>query len=274
MLPAFLPKITPRVFSSGSATFSPRGPPARTSMTCGRSSLTLVPRTRSSPRMGPKYGCELRVQRGTRIIIESLMSLRFRSSYKMLRILTNFGIGTLVRARRKKAPIRLSGKFDSKRQDFQPMRQSVRIVRLAFFLAALAAPAIAQADFRLCNRTQSRVGVAVGYKDNDVWTTEGWWNVAANSCETLMRGPLVARFYYIYALDYDQGGEWAGQALMCTREKEFTIKGIGDCLARGFDRTGFFEIDTGEQKNWTVQLTEQGQTAPVSPQSRQGSQGR
>jgi uncharacterized membrane protein len=145
---------------------------------------------------------------------------------------------------------------DSKRQDSRPMRQSVRIVRLAFFLAVLAAPTVAQADFRLCNRTQSRVGVAVGYKDNDVWTTEGWWNVGANTCETLMRGPLVARFYYIYALDYDQGGEWAGQALMCTREKEFTIKGIEDCLARGFDRTGFFEVDTGDQRAWTVQLTD------------------
>jgi len=43
---------------------------------------------------------------------------------------------------------------------------------------------------------------------------------------------------------------------MCTRDKEFTIRGIGDCLARGYDRTGFFEVDTGEQRAWTVQLTE------------------
>jgi hypothetical protein len=29
---------------------------------------------------------------------------------------------------------------------------------------------------------------------------------------------------------------------------------------RGFDRTGFFEIDTGKDaKNWTVQLTDTGQ---------------
>jgi hypothetical protein len=47
-----------------------------------------------------------------------------------------------------------------------------------------------------------------------------------------------------------------GQAYMCTRDKEFTIRGIGDCLARGYDRTGFFEVDTGEQRAWTVQLTE------------------
>ena len=75
-------------------------------------------------------------------------------------------------------------------------------------------------------------------------------------CETLLRGTLVARFYYIYALDYDRGGEWSGQAFMCSRDKEFTIKGTENCLARGFDRTGFFEVDTGEQRAWTVQLTE------------------
>jgi hypothetical protein len=43
---------------------------------------------------------------------------------------------------------------------------------------------------------------------------------------------------------------------MCSRDKEFTIKGTENCLARGFDRTGFFEVDTGEQRAWTVQLTE------------------
>ena len=29
-----------------------------------------------------------------------------------------------------------------------------------------------------------------------------------------------------------------------------------NCLARGYDRTGFFEVDTGEQRSWTVQLTD------------------
>jgi uncharacterized membrane protein len=114
----------------------------------------------------------------------------------------------------------------------------------------------AAADFRLCNNTSSRVGIALGYKDAEGWTTEGWWNVSSRSCETLLKGALVARFYYIYALDYDRGGEWSGQAFMCSRDKEFTIKGTENCLARGFDRTGFFEVDTGEQRAWTVQLTD------------------
>jgi len=123
----------------------------------------------------------------------------------------------------------------------------------------------AAADFRLCNNTSSRVGIALGYKDAEGWTTEGWWNVSSRACETLLRGTLVARFYYIYALDYDRGGEWSGQAFMCSRDKEFTIKGTENCLARGFDRTGFFEVDTGEQRAWTVQLTETNEQPPRLP---------
>src|SRR6266849_269185 len=123
-------------------------------------------------------------------------------------------------------------------------------------ITLVAFPNTARADFRLCNNTTSKVGVAVGYKDGEGWATEGWWNVAARGCETLLRGELAARFYYIYAVDYDRGGEWSGQAFMCTRDKEFTIRGTENCLARGFDRTGFFEVDTGEQRAWTVQLTE------------------
>ena len=123
----------------------------------------------------------------------------------------------------------------------------------------------AAADFRLCNNTGSRVGIAIGYKDADGWTTEGWWNLSARTCETLVKGQLVARFYYVYAVDYDRGGEWSGKAFMCTRDKEFTIRGIEDCLARGYDRTGFFEVDTTEQRSWTVQLTESTEQAPQQP---------
>jgi uncharacterized membrane protein len=127
-------------------------------------------------------------------------------------------------------------------------------------LGASAAPA--RADLRLCNTTESRVGISLGYRDGSGWITEGWWNLAARGCETLLRGELSARFYYIYAVDYDRGGDWSGRSLMCTRDREFTIRGVEDCLARGFDRSGFFEIDTGEQKSWTVQLTDPGRAAP------------
>jgi len=133
-------------------------------------------------------------------------------------------------------------------------RHALLLAIAASAVLLLSAPA--HADFRLCNNTGSRVGVAIGYKDADGWTTEGWWNVPGRACETLLRGGLVARYYYIYAVDYDRGGEWSGKAYMCSRDKEFTIRGTEDCLARGYDRTGYFEVDTSEQRSWTVQLTD------------------
>lgn len=126
----------------------------------------------------------------------------------------------------------------------------------ALIICAFAFASPASADFRLCNNTGSRVGVAIGYKDAEGWITEGWWNISARSCDTLLRGTLVARYYYVYAVDYDRGGEWSGHAFMCSREKEFTIRNTDNCLARGYDRTGYFEVDTQEQRSWTVQLTD------------------
>lgn len=144
-------------------------------------------------------------------------------------------------------------------------QRTVAVIGLAVAVLAGAATS-AIADLRICNKTSSRVGIAVGYKDEDSWKTEGWWNLAANSCETLLAGPLVSRYYYLYAVDYDRGGEWSGRSFMCTQEKTFTIKGIEDCLKRGFERTGFFEIDTGEQRTWTVQLTEPGRASTAGGQ--------
>jgi uncharacterized membrane protein len=113
----------------------------------------------------------------------------------------------------------------------------------------------AQADFRVCNKTTSRVGIAIGYKADRDWTTEGWWTIEAENCATILAGPLVGRYYYMYAVDYDQGGVWGGNsAYLCTQEKEFTIEGVTDCVARGYQRTGFKEVDTQNQESWTIQL--------------------
>ncbi|MGH1574643.1 DUF1036 domain-containing protein [Methylobacterium sp. P31] len=121
---------------------------------------------------------------------------------------------------------------------------------------ALLGAGPAKADLRLCNQTASKVGISLGYRDPQGWVTEGWWDLAPKACETLLKGALAARFYYVFAVDYTRGGEWSGRSLMCTRDSEFTIRGIEDCLARGYDRNGFFEVDTGEQKSWTIQLTD------------------
>jgi uncharacterized membrane protein len=129
------------------------------------------------------------------------------------------------------------------------------IIALAATVFSLAA-APAHADFRLCNSTENRVSVAIAYTDGSNWVSEGWWNLKASGCDTLVRGPLAAEYYYVYAMD-ERGAEWKGKAFMCTRDHEFRISGRADCFVRGFDRTGFFEVDTGKDaKNWTVQLAD------------------
>ncbi len=140
---------------------------------------------------------------------------------------------------------------------------AMRLLRSSGFVALVCAafPLLmsspSKADLRVCNKTTSRVGIAVGYKAVQEWTTEGWWTVDSDSCATILSGPLVGRYYYMYAVDYDQGGEWGGNsAFLCTQEKEFTIQGVSDCVARGYQKTGFYEVDTGNQESWTIQLTE------------------
>lgn len=133
----------------------------------------------------------------------------------------------------------------------------------------------AHADLKLCNSTASRVGVAIGYQDTTGWATEGWWNIASQTCETLLKGPVPSRFVYVHAVDYDRGGEWGGKNEMCTADKSFAIRGVQDCPKRGYKRTGFFEVDTGEAKEWTIRLTDPDAKTPAksdepAPEDDQG----
>ncbi len=134
---------------------------------------------------------------------------------------------------------------------------------LAAFGALFAVTAPARADLRVCNETVNLVSIALGYRAERGWQSEGWWQAPPGECRVLYQGDLPARYYYIYAADDVGGGEWNGTYFMCTRDESFTIFGVEDCLARGYERTGFFEIDTQERTDWTLQLTEPGQSSSV-----------
>jgi len=159
-----------------------------------------------------------------------------------------------------------------------PGRLRRRLVASALLLAASspaaavisAAPALA--DFRVCNATQSLVGVAIGYRAKSGWVTEGWWHVEGSTCKTLIEGALSSRYYYLYAEDAERGGRWDGPVSMCVAEKEFKISGAVDCFARGFQRAGFQEYDTGEQASWMVQLTDEPATDGTAAASGNNSQ--
>ncbi|UYN98260.1 MAG: DUF1036 domain-containing protein [Devosia sp.] len=139
---------------------------------------------------------------------------------------------------------------------------SVHSIRLTstLLLASIAAPLAfatpAQADLRICNEGANLISVALGYRAERGWMSEGWWQTPPGECRVLYQGDLQRRFYYLFAVDDIGGGAWDGDVFMCSRDETFTIFGVEDCLARGYERTGFFEVDTQNRTDWTVQLSE------------------
>ena len=49
-----------------------------------------------------------------------------------------------------------------------------RLLALSALGTALCAAAPARADLRMCNNTNNRVSVALGYTDGQNWVSEGW----------------------------------------------------------------------------------------------------
>ena len=120
-------------------------------------------------------------------------------------------------------------------------------------LACSAGPALA--GFSVCNKTGQPVRTSIGRFDGTNWTSEGWWTVKPNGCTALLNGPLQGRYYYLYATD-GAAGIWDGKTNFCVApDKRFRSVGRTDCGKRGFDRRGFFEVDTGKKPDWTQTLS-------------------
>jgi len=127
---------------------------------------------------------------------------------------------------------------------------------LAIGLAVLsvgADPAVA--GFTVCNKSAHPAKVALGRFDGRQWGSQGWWSIGPDSCTQLIAKPLDARYYYLYATD-SAAGTWDGSKNFCTGQGTFTIVGRRACAARGFDRKGFFEVDTGQNPDWTQNLSD------------------
>ena len=121
---------------------------------------------------------------------------------------------------------------------------------------ALLGSSLAHAELKLCNATPSRVGIAIGYQDNRGWATEGWWNISAQTCESLLKGPMPSRYIYVYAIDYERGGEWSGDHRMCVTDKSFSIRNAKNCEDRGYRTGKFYEVDTGQASQCTIRLAD------------------
>jgi uncharacterized membrane protein len=128
------------------------------------------------------------------------------------------------------------------------------VVLLAATGLFVVSPASAfEAGLRVCNNSDEAVGVALGTRGERGWQSKGWTEIVPGDCAALIEDRLIQDYYYLYATD-GTGGAWQGNVFLCSRGRDFEILGTGDCIARGYSRTPFFEVETYGAKKWTVIL--------------------
>lgn len=136
------------------------------------------------------------------------------------------------------------------------MRRTTLILAVTVLLSGACLGAKpAEAGFNVCNKTELTTRVSIGRFDGANWTSEGWWTIKPQACAGILTGPLQGRFYYLYASD-GGAGTWEGKTNFCVApDSRYRAAGRRDCAKRGFDRRGFFEVDTGSKPDWTHTLS-------------------
>jgi uncharacterized membrane protein len=131
----------------------------------------------------------------------------------------------------------------------------------------------ADAGFRVCNQSDLRISVALGYVDRARgWVAQGWWVIDAAKCASVYAADLDNRYYYLYAESTADGGKttWSGKVPFCIQKQKFLLfqaeygkNTPDDCAKAGLELVNFDVVDVGQSKNHTLNFAGGG-----NPQSR------
>jgi len=135
----------------------------------------------------------------------------------------------------------------------------------------------AEAGFRVCNQSDLRMSVALGYIDRARgWVAQGWWVIDAAQCTDLVTNDLSNRYYYLYAESTADGGKttWSGKVPFCIQKQKFLLfqaeygkNTLADCAKAGLELANFDVVDVGQSKNHTLNFAGGGnvQAQPSQP---------
>ncbi|PSL22088.1 DUF1036 domain-containing protein [Shimia abyssi] len=122
-------------------------------------------------------------------------------------------------------------------------------------LTFLTSASGAFAGLEICNGTDFRTSVSIGYKDGEQFVSEGWWTLAPGACKQPLQADLKRRYYYVYASAADRTFTPEARNTFCTQSDAFTIFGDEHCDERGYETKGFARIDTGKTaKHFSVMM--------------------
>lgn len=116
----------------------------------------------------------------------------------------------------------------------------------------------AEASLEICNDTQHLQSISIGFKGDNDWMSQGWWNIEPGDCAIVVGGDLTRRYYYYFA-DSEAGNFQGQDFLFCVENEIFDIEGDTNCEGRGYETVSMREIDTGETaRDFTLTLVDDG----------------
>jgi len=146
------------------------------------------------------------------------------------------------------------------------MRNLFKSTMLAAVAAGgIAAATPAAADFTVCNRSNTRVDVALGYNNpQQGWISVGWYVVEPGDCNRALTGSVADDAVYVYAMGND-GRFWQAQrnqqgGWFCVQNRRFTVRlddvqrnNVINCDGNGRSRQ-FIRVNTNGNDNFRFNL--------------------
>jgi len=146
------------------------------------------------------------------------------------------------------------------------MRNVLKSLMLASVIpAAMAFATPAFADFNVCNRSTSRVDVAVGYNNPQRgWISVGWYVIEPGACHRALTGSVADDDVYVYAMAND-GRFWSARndqrgGWFCVQNRRFEVSlddvqqnNVINCDGVGRARQ-FIRVNTNGNENFRFNL--------------------
>ncbi len=115
-----------------------------------------------------------------------------------------------------------------------------------------------QADLSVCNKTDTILLAAVGYPDDKVIKTQGWWKIYPGYCKTPVAEPLTKRKNYFLHVETDPNStakadttSWGKLRYLCVKGADFQHD-KKSCTGPGEKRVGFQVIRPRGKDDRTV----------------------
>jgi len=108
-----------------------------------------------------------------------------------------------------------------------------------------------KSGWRVCNKAERPVWLAVSIFVRGKWDTKGWIKVQSNKCHRVL-SEMTNRYAYYYA-ETDRISFSGPKKLCGVRARDFALRGVVLGCILG-ERLGFRELDFKDRKAWTTTL--------------------